>query len=88
MMSLFGGGAPDRYAREHVAMTPLREQFEGEPRQWDSALRQLQEQLYREEFEPAAVNGRARWDDDFRAIGGGNLLSWPNNMISRFAGCG
>jgi len=56
MMSLFKAVAHpgDRYAREHVAMTPLREQFEGEPPQWDLAMRRLQEQLYHEGFEAAA----------------------------------
>ena len=56
MVSLFKAAAHpgDRYAREHVAMTPLRELFEGEPHQWEPAMRQLQEQLYREGFEAAA----------------------------------
>ena len=68
MMSLFKATAHpgDRYAREHVAMTPLFEQFEGEPHQWGPELRQLQEQLYREGFEAAAREwSRHLATDDF-----------------------
>ena len=68
MMSLFKAAAHpgDRYAREHVAMTPLREQFEGEPPKWDLAMRQLQEQLYREGFEATAREwSRPLAADDF-----------------------
>ncbi|MFL2905401.1 MAG: UvrD-helicase domain-containing protein [Limisphaerales bacterium] len=68
MVSLFKAAAHpgDRYAREHVAMTPLRELFEGEPHQWEPAMRQLQEQLYREGFEVAAREWSRRLvTDDF-----------------------
>ena len=56
LLSLFKSAAHplDRFAREHVLMTPLRGRFGSDPDKWEGILRQVQVQVYREGFEVTA----------------------------------
>ena len=84
MMSLFKAVAHpgDRYAREHGDDAAARTVRRGTS-QWDLAMRRLQEQLYHEGFEAAAVNGRALAADDFSSHRRRQFIELARNMMNR-----